>query len=284
MEIHRQVGLGPIAGDAQALELLALDIDPAGGELAALAAELHHRNLVLVAAAGAVLLLDLPLDRQAVTVPAGDVAGVSPHHLARAHHHVLEDLVERVADVEVAVGVGRPVVEGEGLAAPRIPGGPLAQAVVDPDPLPAGEPVGLAPGQARAHGKAGRGEVQRVAVVGRRVGRRVGAHRKAPGTRARPARGRTCEDPAPWDQEAGPLIRPIGAARVMAGPIRGAGRGVQRPRGQPSVSAASPSSVSIMVSPPSMEASSIMKRPPSPKSVSTWPNSLSLRSPDWSVS
>ena len=71
------------------------------------------RHRVLVLALGAVLLLDLPLDRQAVAVPARHVVGVVAEHLLAARHHVLEDLVERVPDMDVAVGVGRAVVQDE---------------------------------------------------------------------------------------------------------------------------------------------------------------------------
>jgi hypothetical protein len=39
---------------------------------------------VLVLALGAVLLLDLPFDRQAVAVPAGHVVGVLAQHLLAA--------------------------------------------------------------------------------------------------------------------------------------------------------------------------------------------------------
>jgi hypothetical protein len=116
VEVHRQVGVGPVAGDAEALELLALDVDPTPCEVTAFLAEVDHVDLVLVEPLGAVLLLDLPFDGQAVAVPAGDVAGVLPHHLLGADDHVLQDLVQRVPDVEVAVGVGRAVVEREALA------------------------------------------------------------------------------------------------------------------------------------------------------------------------
>ena len=50
-------------------------------------------------------------------VPAGDEVAPPPGQVAVLHHDVLEDLVERVAGVQVAVGVRRPVVEDEGLAA-----------------------------------------------------------------------------------------------------------------------------------------------------------------------
>jgi hypothetical protein len=166
VKVHREVGIGPVAGHAEALELLALNVDPALGEAAAFLPEGDNIDLVLVEALRAVLLLDLPFDRQAVAVPAGDVAGVLAHHLLAAHHHVLQDLVQRMPDVEVAVGVGRAVVQREGLAS-RL----LAQTVVDSDPLPAVEPGRLALRQASAHRKLGLGKVQRVFVVGR-----VGAH------------------------------------------------------------------------------------------------------------
>ena len=149
--LHRRVVIVPVAVDAEALELLALDRDPVIGEGAALAAELDDRNLVLVLLLGAVLFLDLPLDRQAVAVPARDVVAVLAQHLLGARDEVLQDLVERVADVEIAVGVGRAVVQHE--LRP-----PLA---LDPQPVPqlhvgpALQELGLLLRQARAHGKVG---------------------------------------------------------------------------------------------------------------------------------
>ena len=162
--VHRQVGVGPVAGDAKALELGALDVDPAGGEGAAFAAEGDDIDVVLVQTLGAVLLFDLPLDRQAVAIPARHIAGVGTHHLLRADDHVLEDLVQRVADVQMAVGVGRAVVQGKGGAGRGA--GLVAQAVIDADPLPPGQPVRLALRQARAHGKIGFGQKDGVAVIG----------------------------------------------------------------------------------------------------------------------
>ncbi len=170
VEVHGQVGIVPVPGDAEALELLALHVDPAFGELAAFLAEVDHVDLVLVAAFLAVLFLDLPLDRQAVAVPAGHVPRVMTHHLVRPHDHVLDRLVQGVTDMQVAVGIGRAVMQGEGRP-PLL----LAQAVVDADCLPAVQPAGLALGQARAHGEIGFRKVQRVFVV-----RRLGAHGRDP--------------------------------------------------------------------------------------------------------
>ena len=72
-KVHGRIGVVPVALDAEALELLALHVHPVRREGAAFAAELDDVDGVLVLAAGAVFLLDLPLDRQAVAVPARHV-------------------------------------------------------------------------------------------------------------------------------------------------------------------------------------------------------------------
>ena len=110
-EVHGGVAPVPVAGDAQPLELIPLHVDPAGGVFAARGAELGLGHLVLAAAPGAELLLDFPLDRQAVAVPAGDVVDVMAHQEPAADHEVLQRLVQRVADVDVAVRIGRTVVQ-----------------------------------------------------------------------------------------------------------------------------------------------------------------------------
>ncbi len=109
-------GIIPIAGDAEAFEFFFLNLNPVRGELAALLAELKNGDVVFVLPLLAVALLDLPFDGQPVAIPAWDIVGVEAHHLLGAHDDVLEDLIQGVADVEVAVGVGRAVVEDELLA------------------------------------------------------------------------------------------------------------------------------------------------------------------------
>jgi hypothetical protein len=81
--------------------------DLLGGEGAALGLHLVARQVA------AELLLDGVLDRQAVAVPARDVLRVHALELARLDDHVLEDLVDRVAHVDLAVGIGRAVVQDE---------------------------------------------------------------------------------------------------------------------------------------------------------------------------
>lgn len=69
VEVHRQVGIVEITDDAEALELVALDLDPLFGIGAAFLAEFDHRVRLLqvrlgLALSAVILFLDLPLDRQ----------------------------------------------------------------------------------------------------------------------------------------------------------------------------------------------------------------------------
>ena len=153
-EVHGGVGVGPIADHAEALELLALHGDPFVGELSALLAELDDRHRVLVLAGLAVGFLYLPFDGQAMAVPAGDVIGIAAAHLFGPRNHVLEDLVQGMADVQVTVGIGRAVVEDKLVAALGL----LAVAAVDVELLPVLQGLGLALGQPRLHGKVGAGQ------------------------------------------------------------------------------------------------------------------------------
>ena len=166
LEGHGGVGVLPVAENAEALELLALHLDPVRGEIAAFAAELDQRHPVLVAALGPVFLLDRPFDGQPVAVPSGHVVGVAPEHLLRAVDDVLEDLVEGVPDMEMAVRVRRPVVEDELFAAP----GGFAQPPEEIVALPAFEERGLALRQSRAHPEFGLGQKDGRAVIGRHCG------------------------------------------------------------------------------------------------------------------
>ena len=160
-ERHRRIGMSPVALDAQALELLALDTQPMLGERTAFTAELDDGNLVLVLPLRAVFFLDLPLDRQAVAVPSRHVVRIVPEHLLRPGHEILQDLVERVADVDVAICIGWAVVQHELRTTLRS----LAQASIEVHVGPAREHLRLALRQARAHGKIGLRQEQRLGIV-----------------------------------------------------------------------------------------------------------------------
>ena len=54
---------------------------------------------------------DFDFDGQAVAIPAGDVGGVEAGHGLVVDDEILEDLVDDVAHVDIAVGVGGAVVQ-----------------------------------------------------------------------------------------------------------------------------------------------------------------------------
>ncbi len=152
-EAHGFVGLVPAAEDAEALELAALEVDEAGGVLAAGLADGDGVHLELFAAE---FLVDLDLDGEAVAVPAGDVGRVEAGHGLGLDDEVLDALVERVAEVDGAVGVGRAVVQdvlGSALA-----GG--ADLRIKVHGVPCLQARGLVGRQVGFHGKAGFGQIQ----------------------------------------------------------------------------------------------------------------------------
>ena len=111
---HGLVGLVPAAEAADALKLRGLQVNVLLRVGAAGLEDRGDRHLELFAAQ---LLVDLDLDGQAVAVVAGNVGRVESGHGLRLDDEVLQALVEGVAEVDGAVGVGRAVVEQVGGAA-----------------------------------------------------------------------------------------------------------------------------------------------------------------------
>ena len=146
--VHGLVGVLPVADNAEALEALALDIDVLLGIGFAGGAEVRNAHGLVVEL---LLLDDGALDGHAVVIPAGDIRSVVAAHRVGADDEVLDGLVERVTHVDVAVGERRAVVQGEaGLALVL-----LEHFVIDILLFPLFQHLGLALGQARAHGKVG---------------------------------------------------------------------------------------------------------------------------------
>ena len=128
------------------------------GEIPALFAEFDHRHFVFVFALGAILLFDLPFNRQTVAVPTRNIVRVKAEHLLAACHEILQNLVQRVADMNIAVRVWRAVMQHE----TRATGGCLTEAFIEVDLRPARQNFRLALRQARAHRKIGLGEKKRL--------------------------------------------------------------------------------------------------------------------------
>ncbi len=156
--IHGQVGFIPLPHHAQADEIGFLTGNLLGGVVATGLAE----GLVIHLHAGfANLLLYLVLDRQTMTVPARHVRRIIAHEAAGLDDHVLENLVDRVTNVNAAVGVRRAIMKDELFPPFTL----LAQVAVDVEILPALEHFRLALGQVAAHGEGGFRQIQGVLVV-----------------------------------------------------------------------------------------------------------------------
>ncbi len=116
-EVHGEVGVIPVAQHSQTLEVLSLAVHLPSRIFAAGLAELSRADL---GAGLALLLLHLQLDGQAVAVPAGDIGRVHAVQGSGLDDDVLQDLVDRMADVDLPVGVGRAVVQDELLPSPPL--------------------------------------------------------------------------------------------------------------------------------------------------------------------
>jgi len=158
IEAQRLVRVVPVADHAQALEVGALQVDLLLGVLAALLPELFGVEL---GADLAPLLLHRDLDRQAMAVPARHVGRVEAVQVARLDDDVLEDLVDRVAEVDLAVGVRRAVVQHEQRAALGV----FAKLRVDALLFPTRQDARFALGQVAAHREFGCRQVEGGFVV-----------------------------------------------------------------------------------------------------------------------
>src|SRR5262249_26263544 len=102
LEVHRDVGIFPLAQYAQALEISALQVDLLGGVLAAQPAELRRVHLLTYLAD---FLLDGHFDRQTVTVPTGHVRRAVTCQQLRLDNNVLQNLVDGMTEMNRAIGV-----------------------------------------------------------------------------------------------------------------------------------------------------------------------------------
>ena len=156
--VQSGVGLVPGSENAQALEVGPLQVEEFFGVQAAL---LAHLQLAHALFARAQFLVHLVLDGQAVAVPARDVRAVKPFHGFALDHEILEDLVQGRAQVDVAVGVGRAVVQDIGF-----PTGMVVQDfIINIGRFPFFQGLGLFLAELGFHGKVGARQVKRILPV-----------------------------------------------------------------------------------------------------------------------
>ena len=114
MRIQGYIGMVPVAQHTQPFEVLPLGVDPLEGIFPAHFPQFPRGQLVTVHPGG---LQAGMFDGHAVGIPAGDVGGVIALGVFVFDDDVLQDLVQGMAHVDLAVGVGRSVVEDELLVA-----------------------------------------------------------------------------------------------------------------------------------------------------------------------
>ncbi len=147
---HGQVGIAPSAKHPEPLKLAALQVHILLRVLAACPANRQRLHLELLPSQ---LLIHLDLDRQTVAVPSRHIRRIEAGHGLRLHHKVLDALVQRMPQVDRAVGVRRAVMED----VPWPPRASLTNLVVQPLLLPCLQTRRLVQRQVRLHGKAGLG-------------------------------------------------------------------------------------------------------------------------------
>ena len=114
MRIQRHIGMVPVTQHAQPFEIFPLGIDPLEGIFPAHFPQFHRRQFVTVHPGG---LQAGVFDGHAMGIPAGDIRGIVPLGIFIFHDDVLQDFVQGMAHVDLAVGIGRSVVEDEFLMA-----------------------------------------------------------------------------------------------------------------------------------------------------------------------
>ena len=157
-KIHREIRPAPVADHAKADEVLALPLDLRARVFAAGLAEFRGLDLNPRLAD---FFLDRMLDGQAVTIPARHIGRIVTAESPGFDDDVLENLVDRMADVDVAVGIGRSVMQN--IFRPAAP--LLAQLAVEIDFLPMLQDLRLARCKAGLHGEIRLREIQRVLIV-----------------------------------------------------------------------------------------------------------------------
>jgi hypothetical protein len=155
--IHGEVRMIPIAPHPETLELAALGRHPFGGVFTAPAS---HRETIGRDSLLAQLAADVILDRHAVIIPTGNEGGVETEQRGGTDGGILPDVVGGRPHVDVAIRVGRPVVEQPDRGA--VSG--LAQFVVDPALVPPGQPLRLPVHEIGLHREVSARQVQRFAI------------------------------------------------------------------------------------------------------------------------
>ena len=139
----------PIPLHTKPLHFRALCANPFIRKGPAFGAELIHRDVVFVFAFFTVLLLNLPFNRQPMTIPAMHIGAVKAKHIARACHHIFQSFIESMPNMNVAIGIRRPIMQDKCLP----PRPFFTQALIKANFIPSRQKVRFPFGQPRFHRK-----------------------------------------------------------------------------------------------------------------------------------
>ena len=156
LEIHGEIWVRPIAHHAQAHKVFFLTRNLLFGIFAAQFAKAGGGNIF------AVQLFHHQFDGQAVAIPAGHIRRIKARQRFAAQNDVFQNFVGGMTDVDIAVGIGRAVVQNE--FRPAL--GDFAQLFIAFVLIPAFQPAAFAFGQIAAHGKRAFEQVYGFAVIG----------------------------------------------------------------------------------------------------------------------
>ena len=144
-KVHGAVRVTPVAQHAKPDEFGFLPFNLLGSVGTAQLTRLVRRQVLAVGD------FDFVLDWQTVAVPTRNIRRVETRKGFRADDHVLENLVDGVTDVNIAVGIGRTVVQNELWTILAN----FAQLLVQANAVPALQSLRLALGQAGLHWEGG---------------------------------------------------------------------------------------------------------------------------------
>jgi len=117
LKVHSQVRLVPIAKHTQPLEVFALLFDLLACIFAASHSKSSRRHLTSRFTDS---LLYLKFDWQSMAVPARHIRRIASVKRSTFYDKVFDDLINRMTNMDLPVGVGRAIVKNEfWLAAPR---------------------------------------------------------------------------------------------------------------------------------------------------------------------
>ena len=141
-----QIRVFPVAYNAQTLELLSLGVDMLQCKFLTLITEILVADLMSIQAKCSNCLT---LNRKAMGIPARNIRSLKASHILITDNEVLQNLVQRMTQMQIAVCIGRAVMQNEQRLALIL----LHQCIIDVVLFPFGQKFRLALRKTSAHRK-----------------------------------------------------------------------------------------------------------------------------------